>query len=364
VAELRCTVGRRALAVATLIAALSGCGGGSNEPTPPPPARVSLAGLGSPIPVASEGRLVLAYELVIRNEGGTGLTAARLEVQAGTTVLAAWEGAALTERLSQAVIPPGGTAYAFLWLSVDPVDPPVALQHSLHVSAPAGQTLETTATVVVSDESFLAIGPPLRGGDWYAAGLSNASHHRRAVLDLGGTPRIAQRFAVDWVRIGASGQTYAGDRALNGSYYAYGQEVRAVADGVVTAALDGVPENVPGNVPPPNLEQAGGNFLLVDVGGGRSTFYAHLIPGSPRVRVGDTVRRGDVLGLVGNSGNSTAPHLHFHVARVYDTARYSTLDADGLPFALESFVVQANREVQGERFAELPADGAVIMFAE
>jgi murein DD-endopeptidase MepM/ murein hydrolase activator NlpD len=69
--------------------------------------------------------------------------------------------------------------------------------------------------------------------------------------------------------------------------------------------------------------------------------YAHLQPGSLRVKVGDAVKRGQVLGLVGNTGNSTEPHLHFQLMD-----RNSPLGSEGLPYALSNFVV--TRRVAGD----------------
>ncbi len=68
------------------------------------------------------------------------------------------------------------------------------------------------------------------------------------------------------------------------------------------------------------------------MGKGRFAFYAHLQPGSVRVETGDTVKPGQVLGLLGNSGNSDAPHLHFHIM---DGPR--PLSSNGLPYRFSSF---------------------------
>ena len=65
---------------------------------------------------------------------------------------------------------------------------------------------------------------------------------------------------------------------------------------------------------PITSETIGGNHVVLDLGGGRFAFYAHLQPGSLKVKVGDRVTRGQIIGLVGNSGNSTEPHLHFHIS--------------------------------------------------
>ena len=75
-------------------------------------------------------------------------------------------------------------------------------------------------------------------------------------------------------------------------------------------------------------------------------FYAHLQPGSLKVKLGDKVRRGQVVGLVGNSGNSTEPHLHFHVSDAN-----SPLGCEGLPYALDAFEVQGRiGGLQGGKF--------------
>ena len=132
-----------------------------------------------------------------------------------------------------------------------------------------------------------------------------------------------------------------------------------MADAVVAATKEGIPENVPGNPPavPITLETVGGNYVILDLGGGHFAFYAHLQPGSVRVKPVDHVRRGQVLGLVGNSGNSGGPHLHFQITDVG-----SPLGSEGLPYALESFDVLtgANRE---PRRNELPLQNAIVRLA-
>jgi hypothetical protein len=351
----------------TILAWSIACGGGGgyhSTPVTPAPAQISVAANNEPIPVASEGRVLLVYELVIQNQGGEAVTPQRLEVRSGAAVLEAWEGADLAQRLSVSTVVAGGSAVAFLWLSVDPANVPASLSHTLHATAASGTILAAALEVQVSEERPLAIGPPLRGSNWYAANLSNTSGHRRAILAVDGARRIAQRFAIDWIRVSEAGRTYDGDPTVNASYFAYGQEVLAVADGIVSQRFDGLAENVPNVLPPADINKLAGNHLLIDVGGDRSALYAHMIPGSVRPQIGARVHRGDVLGLVGNSGNSTEPHLHFHIAREFDPAQYSTLDADGLPYVLESFLVQANRPLLGERQAELPAGEAVITFAD
>jgi hypothetical protein len=119
-----------------------------------------------------------------------------------------------------------------------------------------------------------------------------------------------QRRAADLAIEGPDHRTYRGDGRSNADYLVYGQEVLAVADGTVEAVVDGVPENVPHEE---NHYVIPGNYVLVRHRPALYSGYMHLQPGSIRVKPGAQVRRGTVLGLVGNSGHSTEPHLHLQL---------------------------------------------------
>jgi murein DD-endopeptidase MepM/ murein hydrolase activator NlpD len=126
---------------------------------------------------------------------------------------------------------------------------------------------------------------------------------------------------------------FVGDPKDVESYFAYGQNVLAVADAKVIAAVDKYKDQVPGELPPGmTLEEADGNHVVLDLGGGKYALFAHMKPGTVKVKAGDTVKRGQVMGIVGNTGNSSAPHLHFHVMD-----GPSTLGSNGLPYLIDSF---------------------------
>jgi len=216
---------------------------------------------------------------------------------------------------------------------------PGSLVWRLHASLPGAPAANAQPPIEgrlpISRQAPLVIGYPLPAGDWVAAnGPSNTSDHRRALQIVDGRARIAQRFAIDWVKLGPDGRVFHGDKALNPSWYDFGTPVLAVADAKVSASHDGIPENEPSDkrAVPITLETVGGNYLTLDLGGGRFAFYAHLQPGSQRVKVGDVVHRGQALALLGNTGNSDAPHLHFHVSDAN-----SPLGAEGLPYVFDSF---------------------------
>ena len=130
---------------------------------------------------------------------------------------------------------------------------------------------------------------------------------------------LAQRYAIDFVRVDvdaalAGGNPFAhGDPTQNENYLTFGNDVLAVTDGRIVDTRDGMPENVPNVLPAADVTTAAGNYVVEALDDHRFALYAHLQPGSLRVRPGDRVRRGDVLALVGNTGNSSMPHLHFHV---------------------------------------------------
>ncbi len=116
-----------------------------------------------------------------------------------------------------------------------------------------------------------------------------------------------QRWAYDFV-VKVGGRVRPRGRKHNQDYYGYGRPVLAPAPGVVVRAVDGVAENVPGT-----KGRAGGNGVVIDHGFGEYSSLWHGIPGTLRVAVGDRVEAGQELFLVGNSGASTLPHIHFHV---------------------------------------------------
>ncbi|BCJ40285.1 hypothetical protein GCM10010168_31440 [Actinoplanes ianthinogenes] len=134
-----------------------------------------------------------------------------------------------------------------------------------------------------------------------------------------------QRDAADIVQV-VGDRTYAGDSAALSDYHIFGDPVLAPADGVVTEVVNDLPDQRIGTVD--NRHQAG-NHLVIDIGAGRSLALCHLQHGSVRVAVGDRLRAGQQLALVGNSGNTDQPHLHIQAQN-----RATLDDAAGNPVAL------------------------------
>jgi hypothetical protein len=120
-----------------------------------------------------------------------------------------------------------------------------------------------------------------------------------------------QRYAFDFIII-KDGSSYQGDPNLNESYFAFGQNVLAPADGKVVQVVNSIRDNKPGIET--NTNEPAGNHVVIDHGNGEYSIIAHFKQNSIRVNVGDEVKKGDLLGLCGNSGNSSEPHIHFQVS--------------------------------------------------
>lgn len=124
----------------------------------------------------------------------------------------------------------------------------------------------------------------------------------------------AQKNAFDFV-ITENGKSYKTDGKNNKDYYAFGKELIAPCDGEIVLVVDGVEDNVPGELNPLYVP---GNTVILKTENNEYLFFAHFKQNSIKVTLGQKVNKGQVLGLCGNSGNSSEPHLHFHIQNVKD----------------------------------------------
>lgn len=330
----------------------------------------------APMPVKSNGQTHLAYELHVTNFEARNLTLNRIEVLAqgsSTTPLAGYRDTDLANLLARPgspsnlvdkrVIAGGMRAVIYLWLTVKAGHPvPTSLRHRLFFTATSSaekdeEEVMDGAEVTVLKQLPLVVTAPLRGGPWIAGnGPSNEGHHRRMLLALNGRVTISQRFAYDFMKLGEDGRAVRGDRSKNENWFGYGSEVLAVADGIISEAQDDISENTPLTskrpIPIPSAKTVGGNYLILDLGKSNFAFYAHMQPKSIRVKVGDQVQRGEVLGLLGNSGNSDAPHLHFQISNAQ-----SISEGEGLPFVFEWFDVLGEAKLLEALGLEATEDG-------
>ena len=346
----------------------------------------------APTPVKANGQLHLLYELHLTNFSARNLELTRVEALEDSLngpTLASYADSELIARLARPgasnlpdkrLIAGGMRAVVFLELAFDrAADVPTRLHHRLWFKSNDSKATEDSLSggqVLVRRTIPLVVHPPLRGSGWVAlSGMSNTSGHRRTIVVVNGKARIAQRFATDWVRIGPDGLAFRGDPAKNSSWSAYGAEVHAASNGTVVDVKDGVPENDPTadkKAVPITVESAPGNYVIVAMGNGYFSFYAHLQPNSIRVKRGDQVSVGRVLALLGNSGNSDSPHLHFHICDAN-----SPLGSEGMPYVLDFFemqgvlpskklLIEGGWRQQGSkvdnRRREIPIENAIVRF--
>ena len=293
----------------------------------------------------SDGRRHLLYELVLQNLTSTAVRVDRLLVSdaARHASIADFQGEALNQIFvtdgnapSATDVLPGAFALTFVDLSFAVFGSvPNVLRHTFTSRVNGRSRLLAALDVPVEQARPIELGPPLRGSHLVDLNGCCNSIHTRALLAVDGKLANAQRFAIDFLR--ARGNTsFAGDPGKNESYFLYGADVLAAAGGQIVAARDGMAENVPPRPLDADVETAPGNYLVEQIDEGHYALYAHLKPSSLRVRVGDRVRRGQVLGAVGNSGESTEPHLHF---QVMDGP--VPLAQNGLPYVFDCFELEA-----------------------
>ena len=221
----------------------------------------------------------------------------------------------------------------------------------VHARDGAGKPIEARGSIRVAEHrSPNQFHFPLAGTVYVGAAPSLHSHHRWAV---------PQEFALDLVVLGTEGKTFKGAGTRLDDYYAFGRDILAVADGVVVEAV------TDGDESGDRLRQAGesmdafmrrtateqnrllargpkatiGNYVVIRHEGGEHSQYAHLKQGSVRVRAGDAVKRGQVIGQLGQSGNSTEPHLHFQLTDGPDV-----LYSRGLPIVFQNVEVMDVKE--------------------
>lgn len=192
------------------------------------------------------------------------------------------------------------------------------------------------------NETALAISSPVKGNNWLFVNQSTLRYHFFRLFFVDGKIYRGERFAFDNAQLNDEMDNLLnGDPKVNESYFNYKDTLYAVADGIVQSIKDGRAENNGDaqDAPLNTVDELGGNYLVLDIGGGHYAFYAHCVPHSFMVNAGDEVKEGDPIGLLGNSGNSTAPHLHFEITDGTDL-----LFSNGLPFVFKKYTKTADFE--------------------
>jgi len=348
--------------------AIPGCNESDGEMTNVPPAEgenmftpITSFVIASPDPVlGSDGRYHMVYELQISNITTLTWTINSIEIidVNSNEEYAVFSGEEVTNIIQtigtrQPINTLEGeqSGIVFLTFSVETAeDIPANLTHKFNITVPGGipagfanfagippdteEYAQFTGQTGVNPPDAILLGAPLRGDGWIAAdGCCTAVRHIRGYNAINGQIYFAQRFAIDWEKINEDKRIFVGDPQDVNSYFCYGEDVLAVSDATVVTVVNEFEDQVPGELPQGiTLAEVDGNHVVLDLGGGRFAFYAHLIKDSITVEVGEQVTRGQVLGQVGNTGNSLAPHLHFHVM-----ASPASLGSNGLPYMYDKY---------------------------
>jgi hypothetical protein len=178
----------------------------------------------------------------------------------------------------------------------------------LSLTMAASLTLLIAHTLPYSPpEECVVLDLPVRG-TWLAghAGASEFTNFHPPIY----------RYAIDILKLGPDGRLVDGSDLVVTNWYGYDEPVYAPADGLVVKVVDGLACGPIGNV---DMVNRPGNHVVIDIGNGRQVLLAHLVAGSVPVEEGEVVTSGTLVGRVGNSGNSDAPHLHVHVQSASET---------------------------------------------
>lgn len=301
----------------------------------------------------SDGKTNLAYELLVTNFKGKPVSIEKIDVVDANSpekMVLTLSGEKLKEAVSCVAAPhqrltlqPGETGVAWLNAVFDnPSLVPDSLLHRIWLGLDAEGDAQASdegmdrAVVTVDKKAPIVIGSPVRGTRWFAmGGYCGKLGHRRALMPINNGLRLAQRYAIDWIKFDENYNSWKGPQDLVTNSYCYGEPVFACADATVIGVVDGFPDQPPYKTST-NMKFPAGNSITLDLGNGLYALYAHIRPGGIRVKLGDQVKRGQEIGLIGSSGHSMEPHLHFHVS---DSA--ATLGGNGVPYLIEEFKSEA-----------------------
>ncbi len=301
--------------------------------------------------IGTDGRTYLEYDLIVQSMFNAPITLTSIEVLApdGASLLKL-DGEDVAKVTTPAfsgpptaVLPPSGALGTVIDVVVPADGVPERLNHRISYrpgTSELGSIIGTRDIVGpeldVDPRRPTNISSPLKGPAWLNANsccVPEAPHRSARIAVDGSSIKKFEEFAVDWVQL-RDGKLFDGDGSRNEQWYGFGADVVAVADGSVAAVFDGMPEQTP-NAPVTGLRgprDYSGNHVSLQISSGVWAVYAHLQPSSITVKTGDEVKKGQVIGKLGNSGNSSGPHLHFQLS---DGPEVTT--SNSLPFALDSY---------------------------
>jgi hypothetical protein len=235
----------------------------------------------------------------------------------------------------------GATGVAFLNITFsDLASVPAFVSHRLTVTQADAEGEQHTFTVTdpptaVDRRLPIVLSAPLHGGRWLNGDMCcrEIGGHRWGRTPVNGRAETTQTFAADLLQLRKDGRVYSGPIDKLSSYDDFGANVYAARGGKVVEVVRDQPDEVPGSTPTHVTALMGaGNHVIIEMEGKLYAMYAHLECNTVTVQVGDTVETGQLLGKLGNSGSTSAPHLHLQVMD-----QPSPLNARGYPFVFDHF---------------------------
>lgn len=315
----------------------------------------------------------LEYELLISNQGAAAIVIHGVEAtNSNGKRVASLSGDDIAERLSseeKGQVKPGETAVLVISASAESAEDLKSVTHQIRVSAGDGSAKAFNVmggTVHVAREARTDLAAPVRGGSWVVLGpFDPRLPGRRASVDVDGFRVFPHRFEMSLSKMADADGTSSGSGAENADYAAFGESVYAMADGRVLQVVNGISDHAPGR---PDSTNPDGNFVLTEVGD-EYLVYAGLEKGSIALKPGDRIKRGDLIGRIGNSGSSAEPELRIRLISAPDPLR-----STGLEFGFQSYYwvgwlkgAERLRErfpnaEPGIRRGETPPSGSVVRF--
>lgn len=325
----------------------------------------------------SEEKWHLVYDVLLTNYNPSPSTIKEIQILGRKgggefTLLRSLTGDSLCEVFSPLAQKPSGNILAngqagVLFVNLEfekPEAVPDELTHRVvfNTALPSGKPWDfdyKAGQVKVDKDPPVRISPPLQGGKWVVAGgYAGKLGHRRALFAIDNHLNSAQTFAIDWMRIDDQNYITHNPGNINDDN-TYNQPILAVGDGTIYGVVNRFDDQT--GTEPQGMDRVGwaaGNSITLDLGNGSYVLYGHLKRDSMKVKEGDRVRKGQEIARLGNSGNSTGPHLHLHV-----TSSPSIMNGPAVPYVFDKFeVVGKARDLNA--FEEAAQKGTAVTIEE
>ncbi len=191
-------------------------------------------------------------------------------------------------------------------------------------------------------------------GEWYVTAGGRTHIEGRHHFITHGT---GQRYAYDIFKL-VDDSAYSGDGGTNEDTFTFGATVNAPGSGKIIAVENNIEDNSkPGIVNSDiNSSNIAGNYITIDHLNGEYSFLAHFKKGSIIVSVGDMVTKGQEVGKAGNSGNSSGPHLHYHMQNTPDYLNGLGLPAQFKNYYENNVLREKGEPVRGQKINKIKTE--------